>query len=236
MKKGFTLSEVLITLVIIGVVAAMTIPTLNNNTREMELKSKAIKTYSMLTQAMGMASLRGYAPVHKVVEGDTNNLIQWYDKYLDPNLVTLKKCSDASAAGWDSLGGCWSGVTAKGLNNLPVNNANNNGIGTGIIQVVLNDGTFLNIDSYSSLDMNKLFGYETNKPGIVVFFDVNGSKGPNKLGKDIYVAVYDKGTLAPAYVSKTDDEAEWECTKHSNQTSYGSGYACLKVVMKKSLK
>lgn len=207
MKKGFTLSEVLITLVIIGVVAMMTIPTLNNNTREMELKSKAIKTFSMLTQAMGMASLQGYAPVHKIVEGDANNLIQWYDKYLDPYLVTMKKCSSASAAGWESLGGCWSGVTVKGLNNVPVTNANNNGIGTGIIQAVLNDGAFLNI---------------TTSSGIYVFFDVNGAKNPNKLGKDIYVAVYDKGTLVP--VDKDD------CSKS------GSGYGCLKVLMEKSLK
>ncbi len=236
MKKGFTLSEVLITLVVIGVVAAMTIPSMNNNTREMELKSKAIKTYSMLTQAMGLATLQGYAPVHNTADGDSNNLIQWYDKYLDPHLVSLKKCSDSTATGWEPLGGCWSGVKVKGLNNLTVANATVNGIGNGIIQVILNDGTFLNIDGYSQLNMNKYFGYETNKPGIVVFFDVNGAKGPNKLGKDIYVAVYDKGTLAPAYASKTDDEADWECSKHSNQSSYGSGYACLKVLMKKSLK
>ena len=34
MKKGFTLAEVLITLGVIGIVAAMTIPTLVNNYQE----------------------------------------------------------------------------------------------------------------------------------------------------------------------------------------------------------
>lgn len=38
-KNGFTLAEVLITLGIIGVVAAMTIPTLIANTRAAQLKS-----------------------------------------------------------------------------------------------------------------------------------------------------------------------------------------------------
>ena len=40
MKKGFTLSEVLITLVVIGIVAAFTIPSLINYTNDIELKSK----------------------------------------------------------------------------------------------------------------------------------------------------------------------------------------------------
>ncbi len=39
-KNGFTLAEVLITLGIIGVVAAMTIPTLIANTRADQLKSR----------------------------------------------------------------------------------------------------------------------------------------------------------------------------------------------------
>lgn len=38
-KNAFTLAEVLITLGIIGVVAAMTIPTLMNKTNDAELKS-----------------------------------------------------------------------------------------------------------------------------------------------------------------------------------------------------
>ena len=37
-KLGFTLAEVLITLVIIGVIAAMTVPTLMNNTQGQENK------------------------------------------------------------------------------------------------------------------------------------------------------------------------------------------------------
>ena len=50
MKKryGFTLAEVLITLGIIGVVAAMTIPTLMSNTGKSELKSGYKKALSAI--------------------------------------------------------------------------------------------------------------------------------------------------------------------------------------------
>ena len=50
-KMGFTIAEVLITLVIIGVIAAMTIPTLMNNTNKQEYVSKLKKAYATLSQA-----------------------------------------------------------------------------------------------------------------------------------------------------------------------------------------
>lgn len=45
MKKAFTLAEVLITLGIIGVVAAMTIPVLLVNTTSQKYRSKLKKNY-----------------------------------------------------------------------------------------------------------------------------------------------------------------------------------------------
>ena len=53
MKKfAFTLSEVLITLVIIGVVAAMTIPAFLNNSNQQEYKSAIKKAISAANQAL----------------------------------------------------------------------------------------------------------------------------------------------------------------------------------------
>lgn len=56
--NGFTLAEVLITLGIIGVVAAMTIPTLISNTRSQQYRSKLKKTISTLSQAGKMSQAR----------------------------------------------------------------------------------------------------------------------------------------------------------------------------------
>ena len=51
-KNGFTLAEVLITLVIIGVIAAMTIPTTINNLQRNELRSQFKKAVSVSAQAI----------------------------------------------------------------------------------------------------------------------------------------------------------------------------------------
>lgn len=51
-KLAFTLSEVLITLVIIGVLAAMVVPSLMNNTNSQEYKSALKKAISALNQAL----------------------------------------------------------------------------------------------------------------------------------------------------------------------------------------
>ncbi|MBR1754390.1 type II secretion system protein [bacterium] len=53
-KFGFTLAEVLITLGIIGVVAAMTIPTLMQKTNDAELKSGFKKMISVVNQGISM--------------------------------------------------------------------------------------------------------------------------------------------------------------------------------------
>ncbi|MBP7211391.1 type II secretion system protein, partial [bacterium] len=50
-KKAFTLAEVLITLGIIGVVAALTIPTLMQRTQDREAISALKKFYSTLSSA-----------------------------------------------------------------------------------------------------------------------------------------------------------------------------------------
>ena len=50
-KLAFTLAEVLITLGIIGVVAAMTIPTLMTNVKAKKLRTQFLKSYSIVQQA-----------------------------------------------------------------------------------------------------------------------------------------------------------------------------------------
>ena len=51
-KSGFTLAEVLVTLMIIGVIAAMTIPSLMQSTAQQEYKAAFKKAVSMINQAV----------------------------------------------------------------------------------------------------------------------------------------------------------------------------------------
>ena len=54
-KLGFTMAEVLITLGIIGIVAAMTIPQVINGYKEREYIAKLKKFYTIINQTMMMA-------------------------------------------------------------------------------------------------------------------------------------------------------------------------------------
>ncbi|CDE99098.1 prepilin-type N-terminal cleavage/methylation domain-containing protein [Clostridium sp. CAG:813] len=80
---GFTLAEVLITLGIIGVVAAMTIPTLSTNIRNKELQAQLKKTYSEWNQVSMQfmddheQSIPDYAS-----ENGTTGLIKEIPKYV----------------------------------------------------------------------------------------------------------------------------------------------------------
>lgn len=55
MDNGFTLSETLITLGIIGVIAALTIPALITKHTKMQTTVKLKQTYSVMAQALRMA-------------------------------------------------------------------------------------------------------------------------------------------------------------------------------------
>ena len=52
MKKGFTLAEVLVTLGIIGVVSAMTVPTLMQNYQKKSYVTQLHKVYNELNQVL----------------------------------------------------------------------------------------------------------------------------------------------------------------------------------------
>ncbi len=62
-NKGFTLSEVLITLAVIGIVAAITVPVLMQNHKRTETAARLKKIYSSLAQAIKLAETEQGAPI-----------------------------------------------------------------------------------------------------------------------------------------------------------------------------
>ena len=99
MKKGFTLAEVLITLGIIGVVAAMTLPTLINNYQKQQTIAQLKKAYSEISQIFQRAEAD-----HETMDTwDFSSYENQYerskyfaDNYFLPYIKTIKLCEPAS--------------------------------------------------------------------------------------------------------------------------------------------
>ncbi len=103
MKKiGFTLAEVLITLAIIGVVAAMTIPTLIANYQKKATATKVKKAYAEIAQAIKLAQADFGDPNNWQLVKYTNNEAEnskWFvDTYLRPYLKITRDCGTGSEA------------------------------------------------------------------------------------------------------------------------------------------
>ena len=100
-KKAFTLAEVLITLAIIGVVAAVTIPTLVQKYKEQVTVTKVKKAYAVLTNAMQMAIIEngtldtwGFDGTYEDEEGNTQisqegsaKFARIFSKYLNKSTI-----------------------------------------------------------------------------------------------------------------------------------------------------
>lgn len=100
--KGFSLAEVLITLSIIGVVAALIIPNLIANHNKSVVEQKLKKFYSMINQAIILAEAEHgdrrfwYQDINSVERDEDGNIIpgssaviKWWNKYLAPYIKTV---------------------------------------------------------------------------------------------------------------------------------------------------
>ena len=89
-KRGFTLAEVLITLSVIGVVAAMTMPTLIQNYKKHVVETKLAKFYTTINQAVAMSTVQNGDPADWVKDCGTyvnplcttDEAILWFENYL----------------------------------------------------------------------------------------------------------------------------------------------------------
>lgn len=195
---GFTLAEVLITLGIIGIVAAMTIPTLMNNTQNNEFKSAWKKEYSQLAIATSLiaqdngGSLKGYFDLNNdgnvyLVDND-NNLLR--DKYAE-KMKIIKTCS----ATVDTQN-CFPITTIKILSGA--NYSSWWPVGSTLARfsgLILNDGTLITFDNLSA-DCSHSWSPKGTCGFIQV--DVNGFKQPNTIGKDIFgLFILGDGSTAP---------------------------------------
>lgn len=79
-KKGFTLAEVLVTLAVIGVVAALTIPSVIGSSNEKTAKTSIKKALSVLNQALTMSIAQNEVDASSVNSPAT--LLGLFDDYI----------------------------------------------------------------------------------------------------------------------------------------------------------
>ena len=137
-RVAFTLAEVLITLGIIGIVAALTMPTLLLNFEKKTAATKAKKAYSELLQAIELSEshngeLREWTfPETSSVE----NTRKFVDEYIKPYFTDLKECSTGGSK--NAKCGAW--VSGHGVNYIVPN-------GTGIAILARQDhNIFIMVD------------------------------------------------------------------------------------------
>ena len=134
--KGFTLSEVLITLGIIGVVAAITLSSLIQKHKKLETTARLKKFYSIMGQAITLSE-NEYGALNDLLEpnANKNKVEDWFNKYLSKYLESEKSGK----------------TTYRGFT------------------VYLADGTSFYIWKANCTE---------------IYFDTNGDKKPNTMGKD----------------------------------------------------
>lgn len=214
---GFTMSEVLITLGIIGVVAAMTLPALINNNRNKALEAAFKKNYSVIEQALNMYYAQNGERLTKdiIQRGYLKaNIIEYFNV-----LVDCGRGSESSASALEKT--CIpnyenNGDIDKNSTNYKTFNGKTN-INLGPFddgQFVLNDGSLILLEDAGSRNL-------------YISVDVNGYKqNPNRLGQDLFMfQISENGKLLPmgaegtTYYSENDEY----CSPTSTNDMNGAG-------------
>ena len=171
MKKAFTLSEVLICLGIVGVVAALSIPATMKNYQKRLLTAQLQKTYSKISSAaqtiMEIEHVDNFydtTAISCTKDGGGNcdtGVKDWFDKYFLP---VQTNC------GAGGTGECIAGTAADSYKTVDGNNA-----GT-IAQYCIQTADGAAICAF----------HNPNNVCMSLVVDVNGSAAPNIVGRDVF--------------------------------------------------
>lgn len=220
---AFTLAEVLITLAIIGVVAALTIPALLNYTNDLELKSAWKKAYAELLNTYNQIKNDNGGTISGLGLTNINfaNLFTPYYKVLNQGYSATAMMPDGTTRWMQAIKTMNGNVGYGAL-----------GIQGGLYIVILNDGKILGFE-YTGGDISNTWGFNgadlasTVTSSNHIFVDVNGVKGPNTLGKDIYGAMIYKDNLVPfgTYLPTTSTPTVGGALQNTCNTS-STGHSC----------
>lgn len=227
--KGFTLSEVLLVLSVIGIIAALTIPTLIQKANSAQNVSQLKKTYSALSQAFNMLISDNGGDI-------ADNAYLWSGNSMHSNVMNafatkmnfIKTCIGADGECWytnavpylNTTLGMWSANPDAKIN----------------AKAVLSDGTMLMFDIYSGFCT---YDYSTINDGNpldaevcgAIIVDVNGKAGPNMRGRDVFSFFLTQSGVYPNGVSYVTSVGHRAIDCNPTDAVNGSGYGCAAKVL-----
>ena len=184
--KAFTLAEVLITLAIIGVVAAISIPSVISNSQQQEFKTGLRKAVSVLNSAITMnmaidgespydnANLFGYLQKHmSVLKSTTNTKALYYVKF-ENNIDGYRNAAFYTTDGirFEIRMGSYYGKQFALYENENISLCNINQTD------ITNQSNTINCGGCGSYGLNNNVD-GTTKPPCLIMVDVNGDRKPN---------------------------------------------------------
>ena len=229
-RSAFTLAETLITLAIIGVVAAMTIPSLVQKYQERVTVTKLKKVHSVLNNALRLSvanhgeinnwglDLTGHFEVTEDTpqeEIDTNrkNAIYLKRKIVE-NLKVTNSCENYETC-------CGHEQTRCSLDGQVYDRW--------CAGTFLADGSIIRGVTLLSADCSSKRGDDKLLQNICgqIFVDVNGLKSPNAIGKDVFIFYYSKdGSVIPVGTkNETFSPFGQDCNRNSGDHIM-NGYGC----------
>lgn len=195
MKKGFTLAEVLVTLGIIGVVSALTVPTLMQNYQKKSYVTQLHKVYNELSQAALLYQTERNAVNLK--EAGLNSQAA-ASNFIKNHFKIVQDCGDDRTPCFPAEG------EYKKL------------AGVAISSWYTPRSHFV-IASGSSIGIS----YRPNGDVLCeIFVDTNGSKGPNIVGRDLFpLFLYNNGLIDD---SNFEAATTAPMTKDQRDTNYAT--------------
>jgi prepilin-type N-terminal cleavage/methylation domain-containing protein len=219
--KAFTLAEVLITLLIIGVVASLVIPAIINDTQKEEFVTGAKKTYSVLNQVAELIKMDNGGTYVDAFLSTSDTVNKFAEK-----LSYTAKCTNAT-----NDGTCWhlDNTMMKTLDGLDWGTTSP----TTAQGLKLNDGNLVwFIQVSKDCSNSSTWSLDTSNPNnpfnyvcSLLIIDVNGFKSPNRMGRDIFeILLTARGFHAigeqGSYYGKSQNWSR--CTLNSGNTTNGA--------------
>lgn len=225
---AFTLAEVLITLLIIGIVASLVIPALINDTQKAEYVTKLKKESAVLQQAFKLLAMDAGGTIlnnpNFNCSGSSCKTTASANAMNDfaTKLNVVKNCGNDY--------GCWYTTSRKYLGSGEGSPNLDFSWGTNYGKAVLSDGTIMLIDIYNNNCGDSTGATPVGSPLYksicgVISIDVNGVKGPNQMGRDYFefwitkTGIYPTGSFNDGF------------TCYTNSASYNSSDGCANKVL-----